>query len=44
MTIRELWEFAVENGVEEYALHDIEYGFVELEDISIDRVTETINM
>ena len=44
MTIRELWEFAVENGAEDFALHDIEYGFVELEDLSIDESTETVNM
>lgn len=44
MTMRELWEFVVENHAEDYALYDIEYGLVEISDLSIDEVTETIRM
>ena len=44
MTMRELWEFVVENHVEDYALMDIEYGLIEISDLSIDEITETVRM
>lgn len=44
MTMRELWEFIVENHAENYALMDIEYGLIEISDLSIDKTTETIKM
>ena len=44
MTMRELWEFIVENHAENYALMDIEYGWVEISDLSIDETTETVRM
>jgi hypothetical protein len=44
MTMRELWDYVVENHAEDYALHDIEYGFIEISDLSIDEITETVKM